>query len=65
MSATRSARLEGVNNYSPALKAWIAEVLAGVDKGAGSVRILRIAPSGSVDHSSRISFDVTGWYCFH
>ena len=33
---TRSARLEGVNNYSPALKAWIAEVLAGLDKGGAA-----------------------------
>jgi len=33
---------------------------AGRDSGAGSVRNLRIAPSGSVAQSSRISFDVIG-----
>ena len=65
MSARRSARLEGVNNYSPALKAWIAEVLAGLDKGgAASLAHPGAGAAAAPSSAGPSAAEVKGWCVF-
>ena len=65
MSARRSARLEGVNNYSPALKAWIAEVLAGVDKGgAASLAHPGAGAAAAASSTGPSAAEIKGWCVF-